>query len=467
MNPTMDVAKNYAQALVDIFSNADYSGSTTRYKNPQECWDRFEAMLEHLGRPGAGLKIVHIAGTNGKGTTSALCERMLRESGVRVGLFTSPHMHSFRERIRIDGALVSQDAVVRAMPRLRAASEAVGGSSPFEKLTALALLCFDDAKLEWAVLETGLGGRWDATNHATPAVCGITRIGFDHMNVLGSTLHQIAGEKAGIIKRGVPAFSVPQEPEAAAVLRSAAAAAGTNLTGDAPLEPAAALPEWLRLPHQAHNAALAMALVRSLAARGLLRDDADARARAVTATRWPARFEMLRPGLLRGARLVLDVAHNQPAIRALVDSLSAPPYAGAKLAVVLGVNKDKDLAAIVHEMRGLGPRVSGFVAVASSHPKATTASEVARIAVAQAPALAAADGGSAPPWRVAGSMAEALELAAALLTAQAAPAADAIVLCCGSVFIAAEMREEIARTDPALFADDDWVLEEREPPLVM
>ena len=149
----------YAAAVRSIFSNADYSGAATRYKNPQECWTRFEALLDRLGRPGAALHVVHIAGTNGKGTTSALCEAMLRESGVRVGLFTSPHLHCFRERIRIDGALVSREAVVAGMARVSAAAEAVGGASPFEKLTALALLCFDAAGVSWAVLETGLGGR--------------------------------------------------------------------------------------------------------------------------------------------------------------------------------------------------------------------------------------------------------------------------------------------------------------------
>jgi dihydrofolate synthase/folylpolyglutamate synthase len=414
-------------------------------------------MLDHLGRPGVSLKLIHIAGTNGKGTTSALCERMLRECGVRVGLFTSPHLHVFRERIRIDGALVSREAVVSAMEKVHAASLAVGGASPFEKLTALALVCFEASGIEWAVLETGLGGRWDATNHFKPVVCGICKIGFDHMNVLGSTLREIAGEKAGIIKPGIPAFSVPQEEEAAAVLRAAAAAAGTQLTLGEALPAAGPLPPWLAPPHQAHNAALATALVRSVAALGLLVDDAAACARALAAARWPARFELLQPSLLRGIPLLLDVAHNQPAIRALVQSV-ADAFDGAKLVVILGANRDKDLAAIIRETLAIGSRLAAIVAVESSHPKSTPAADVAQIGRAAA-------GEAKPPWLVASSMLDALGLAVEALGAEGHSAS--LVVCCGSVFVAAEMRQALARAEPALLGKDDWAHEDPEPQLVM
>ena len=173
MPPRLD----YASCVRYIFGNADFSGAAKRYQNPQENWRRFDALLDALGRPTAQLKVVHVAGTNGKGTTSALCEAMLRASGARVGLFTSPHLHTFRERIRLNGNLVSKGAVTAAMDRGTAAVESVGYASPFEKLSALAFVCFEEAGLEWIVLETGLGGRWDATNHYSPAVCGIARIG--------------------------------------------------------------------------------------------------------------------------------------------------------------------------------------------------------------------------------------------------------------------------------------------------
>ena len=229
-----DGANAYAECIRYLFSNADYSGTAKRYQNPTENWARFDALLQKLGRPAldGAVKIVHIAGTNGKGTTSALCDAMLRAGGARVGLFTSPHLHSFRERIRVDGKLVSREAVVAAVREVRAAVDTLdggGGASPFEKLTAAALVCFKNSGVEWAVLETGLGGRWDCTNHCAPSVCGVTKIGLDHMNVLGSTVEAIAGEKAGIIKAGVAAFAAPQEEAALAVLRAAATKVGTTL----------------------------------------------------------------------------------------------------------------------------------------------------------------------------------------------------------------------------------------------
>ena len=177
----------YAEAVDYVFENADYTGSAKRYANPQENWERFETLLAELQQPYEKLQVVHIAGTNGKGTTSALCDVMLRAStSGSVGLFTSPHLHCFRERIRVDGALVSKSAIVEALKVVKPAVAKLpdGYASPFEKLTALALVCFTTAGCKWAVMETGLGGRWDCTNHcAEPLVCGITKIGFDHMNV--------------------------------------------------------------------------------------------------------------------------------------------------------------------------------------------------------------------------------------------------------------------------------------------
>lgn len=258
---------DYAEAVRYIFANADFSASAKRYQNPEENWARFTRLLEMVGQPLQHLKVVHIAGTNGKGTTSALCDALLRESGAGpVGLFTSPHLHSFRERIRVDGRLVSKSAIVSALRVIRPAVERLGYASPFEKLTALALVCFRDAGAKWAVLETGLGGRWDCTNHCAPLVCGVTRVGLDHMNVLGSTIGAIAGEKAGIIKRGVPAMCVPQHEEALPVLEAAAARVGTPLEvvrGGAGGE--SALPRWLQPIHQQHNAAMALAMIVSLA----------------------------------------------------------------------------------------------------------------------------------------------------------------------------------------------------------
>lgn len=481
-----DVEAAYSAAVRYIFSNADFSGKGRRYQNPKDNWARFDRLLEALGRPLRELKCVHIAGTNGKGTTSALCDAMLRASGVgTVGMFTSPHVHSFRERIRIDGRLISKAAVVAGVRVVKPVVEALGYASPFEKLSALALVCFRSAGVEWAVLETGVGGRWDCTNHCAPLACGLNRVGFDHMNVLGDTLEKIAFEKAGILKAGVPAFSVPQHPEAMAVLSATADEVGAPLTlCEATDDDAAALPEWLSPRHQQHNVAMALAIMASLAARGHMRADAAAAWRAARdALAWPARFETFRPAPLLGSqRLVLDVAHNEPAVEALLASVAAK-WPTAPLVVIFGANSDKDVRAIVRHI-SRQPGLLSAIAVRSKHPKATPTGkillEVAAAAaspppqvgsvphVKSAPAAAQEVTAAAPaaesPWREAPTMLEALHLAAAALGG----ADDGVVLCCGSVFVAADMRGALAKEHPALFRADDWAFEEcNEPALLM
>lgn len=370
------MASVYHEAVRFIFGNANYSLNPL----PQEQrWQRFAQLLEATGRPHLGLRVVHIAGTNGKGTTSAIVDEMLRASGARVGLFTSPHLHSWRERIRIDGALVSKDEVVAAWEELRPHLQVETPFTPFEKLTALALVCFRRARLEWAVLETGLGGRFDCTNHIPlPAVTGLCRIGIDHVAVLGGTVGQIAWHKAGIIKRAVPAFSVPQPADARAVVEATALELAVPLafvSADDPLvahalelarrdgappgggEPSAAatdpLPTWLRPWHQRENFALAAAMVGSLAARGLLLPlhpappgPAAAAAglslpestlRAALRTSWPGRTELVSAppassggrGGVYEARIIFDVAHNEDAVRGLLRNLPriVPPTA--------------------------------------------------------------------------------------------------------------------------------------------
>lgn len=257
------------------------------------------------------------------------------------------------------------------------------------------------------------------------------------------------------------------------MLRAAAAAAGTSLTTEESMPPleaslpaGAAPPAWLSPPHQAANASLALAMVGSLAQRGLLPDKPAARGRALVSTRWPARYESLSPRALRGGKLLLDVAHNEPAVRALAAVVSGEGGSGdaggvGAVAVVCGANRDKDLPAILRELAALWPRASVAVAVASSHPKATPAEEVARAGAEAGGAPGA--GAPPPPWRTAASMLEALEVAAA------ATPPPQLVLCCGSVFVAAEMREALARAEPELFDAADWVFEASrgEPHLVM
>ena len=472
----------YAEAVRYIFSNADFSGSAKRYQNPQENWERFERLLELLGQPYKKLKVAHVAGTNGKGTTSALCDAMLRASDSgSVGLFTSPHLHSFRERIRVNGALVSKAAIVSALAIVKPAVETLGYASPFEKLTALALVCFTSAGCTWAVMETGLGGRWDCTNHCTPLVCGVTRIGLDHMNVLGSTIAAIAGEKAGILKAAVPAFCVPQHPEAMPVLEAAAAKCGAPLQLAERPDPAEggavgdgddALPFWLTPRHQQHNAAMAEAMLSSLLAEGHLEGfagEGGGRAKAEASWRtardhlsWPCRFELLEPSALRDSalpRLILDVAHNEPAMEALLASVGAA-WPSAACAVIFGANFDKDVSKIVSLIAAM-PQLALSIAVQSSHPKAVPTSQIIDECAKAAPE-------SVGRWRAAKSMVDALHLAAGTLPAPSQGSPSGLVVCCGSVFVAADMRAALAELEPSLFAAGDWVFEQRnEPHLLM
>jgi dihydrofolate synthase/folylpolyglutamate synthase len=462
---------SYAEAVKYIFANADFSGAAKRYQNPHENWQRFEQLLEAIGQPARRLKIVHIAGTNGKGTTSALCDTMLRASEAgSVGLFTSPHLHSFRERIRLDGRLVSKAAVVAALGVVRPAVESLGYASPFEKLTALALVCFVEAGCAWAVLETGLGGRWDCTNHSAPLVCGITRIGYDHMNVLGSTIGAIAGEKAGILKKATPAFCVPQEAEAMGVLTRVAEEVGAPLrlieSGE---EAASSLPRWLSPRHQQHNAAMATAMLSALAEGGHVRAGlASAWREAVRTVSWPCRFEVLRPSSLPShVSLLLDVAHNEPAVAALLTSVAAA-WPTAPIALVFGANGDKDVGKIVPMLRAMPGLVLG-VAVQSSHPKALPAARLL-----ESDGKKGGDGdsdGAAPPadapWVCAASMLEALEKAGAALHGAGATGGEGLVVCCGSVFVAADMRYAVATQQRDLFAEEDWVWEQGSEAMLM
>ncbi len=205
----------YEAALDYIYRFTDYEQkSATRYAPENFDLARMERLLAQLGNPHREFSCVHVAGTKGKGSTSAMIASILEAAGYRVGLFTSPHLHTFRERIRVDGGLIHPQEVAGLIERMQPCVEEVPGITTFEIITALALLHFLQRKVDLAVLEVGLGGRLDATNVITPEVAVITSLSYDHMYLLGNTLAEIATEKAGIIKPGVPVVSSPQESEA-------------------------------------------------------------------------------------------------------------------------------------------------------------------------------------------------------------------------------------------------------------
>ncbi len=307
--------------------------------------DRMRLLSARIGNPERAQPCFHIAGTNGKGSTSAMIEAIQRAQGRRTGLYTSPHLVAIGERIQVDRVPLSDAAVVALAERLRPHYEAIRVEDPenaptfFELITAAALLEFAERKVDVAILETGLGGRLDATNDCAPEVCVITSIGLDHQEYLGPTLAAIAAEKAGILKPGVPCVvgEVPTEAEAVIVARAREVGAPLHFVRD---RFAAGLPETnLVGEHQRRNAGAAL-LACELAKR-LPVDDAKARA-ALRSVEWAGRWQEFR--LVDGRRLIVDGSHNEEGIRAvapLLAALNSPTV----IVGALGVDRARPLVA--------------------------------------------------------------------------------------------------------------------------
>jgi len=361
--------------------------------------ERIETLLEALGNPERRYTLVQVAGTNGKGSVAAMLAAILKADGRRVGLYTSPHLVSFRERIRVDGEAIAEDDVADGFDAI-ATLVARLDATMFEASTALALDHFAREAVDVAVLEVGLGGRLDATTVGTPAVTAIARIDLDHQEVLGATLAAIAAEKAAIIRSGV-AVSAAQAPEAADVLLARAAAVGVPLLMEGrelsvrvrarDLEAQtidAAGPGWrlegLRLPllgvYQPSNALVALAAARTLGVRDAACREGLARAR------WPGRFEVLRA---RDRIVVLDGAHNPAGAAALAASLTEW-FGTTPLTLVFGALRDKDAPGM---LAALAPRARRLIFTASSSPRAARP-EALRDAAPHGAALELAD--SAP-----------------------------------------------------------------------
>lgn len=324
--------------------------------------DNTHRLLRALDLPPPGQRFIHVAGTNGKGSTCAFMHSILKEAGVRAGLFTSPHLIEFRERIRDANRLISSAEVSDGITRLRAIVSDWDPHPTFFELTfALAMDWFRMRRLDWVILETGMGGRLDATNAITPAVSVITPIGFDHTQILGHTLGEIAFEKAGIIKPGVPVVSAPQEPEALRVIERAAAEKGSRLVVvDEVLNALLGLAGR----HQSWNAAVA---VRALQESGLVFSEQTIRD-GLRKTEWPARFQRLDPNT------ILDGAHNPPAARELAESWQHE-FGDAKAAIIFGGSTGKDTAAILRELAPVAARwiLTGFDSPRAMAPESVKA----------------------------------------------------------------------------------------------
>lgn len=296
------------------------------------------------GHPHEKLRFIHVAGTNGKGSTCAMLERIYREAGLRVGLFTSPHLVHFSERIQVNRTPISEADVIRLVREFRALlREFPTDAHPtfFEVVLVLALRCFVEQKCELVILETGLGGRLDATNIVTPLASVITNVQFDHQRWLGHSIGAIAAEKAGIIKPGVPVITGASEPEALPVMQETARRMHsplTRVTAEHTQHPPVsdtALPllGW----HQKLNAAVAVATVQALQEQ-LPVSDAALR-KGLSSVQWPGRLQLVvRPN---GQKLLLDGAHNPAGAATLCAALTGH-FPDQKPALILGILEDKD-----------------------------------------------------------------------------------------------------------------------------
>ncbi|MEP6955414.1 MAG: folylpolyglutamate synthase/dihydrofolate synthase family protein [Chthoniobacterales bacterium] len=301
-------------------------------------------LLIALGVPAPKQRIVHVAGTNGKGSVCAMIDAIARAAGYRTGLFTSPHLVTFRERIQVNGEMISETETAEGLSMIR---DLVAEWEPhptfFEIATALGLHHFRASRCEIIVLETGMGGRLDATNAITPVVSALTPIDLDHQKWLGQTLPEIAGEKAGIIKPGVPVVSAEQLPDVRTILAARAAETGSELIFVSG-EPRAEV--GLHGAHQRRNAALAVAALRA----GKIEVSDRAVIDGWAGVAWPARFQLWYE------RLVIDGAHNPAGARALVQTWQET-FGHDKATLILGLFADKHAAAIYEELSQIAEAV--------------------------------------------------------------------------------------------------------------
>jgi dihydrofolate synthase/folylpolyglutamate synthase len=362
----------YASAIRWLAEHTDHERLRLIRYNPETFnLDRMRRLLKALGEPHKQLRFVHIAGTKGKGSTVAMLSSMLQACGYTIGAYTSPHLVDLRERIAINGQMISHADLTEIFKTIKSKARQIGDDKPtfFEVLTAAAIRYFADQAVDLAILETGLGGRLDSTNVVKPEVCGITQISFDHMNILGSKLTQIAAEKAGIMKKGVPCLTVEQDASVIKVFRAAAEETETPLqvvgkdiefsyrfeanrelgphTRVCLTTPAGTydhVPVPLKGEHQALNCGLALAILDKLRERGFKATEEQITL-GLTRTHLPGRMELA----WNEPRVLLDGAHNAASIQALIRSIGAHiPY--DSLVVIFGCGEDKDIYGMLKQI---------------------------------------------------------------------------------------------------------------------
>ncbi len=395
----MDIEAKYQEALDYLYKFIDYSMTRNmRYSEDKFNLDRMRRFMDFFDNPQASYPVIHVAGTKGKGSTSALIAYALHEEGYKVGFYTSPHLHDFCERIQVDFAPMLHEEMIQIVEEMKPKIPLVEEITTFELMTSMAFLYFRQKKVDLAVIEVGLGGRLDATNVVQPMVSVITSLSLDHTNVLGDTLAKISFEKGGIIKENTPVIVSPQKEEALLVLKKIAeerdapiylvgkdylyAQAAKSLVGQNfyvwPKEDQNAVnayiesagredwePKKFQIPllgfHQVQNAATAYTTLVILRGLGLKISDQSIRA-GFSKVVWPGRFEILN----RRPFFVIDSAHNRESalrLRNAVDDY----FPGIPVVLVFGASEDKDIDGMLVELL---PRVKLVVTTKSIHPRA-------------------------------------------------------------------------------------------------
>ena len=391
--------------------------------------DAIRGICAALGDPQLKFRSIHVAGTNGKGAVCAMIDACLRADGLRIGRYTSPHLVRINERFFLDGAPIADEALERAADKVfhadsssnsnssssNSSSNSIYGLTFFEALTAVAFLVYAEAKVDYAVLETGLGGRLDATNVCRPELSVITKIGLDHCDWLGDTVEKIAAEKAGIIKKGVPIVLGKNDPAVVAVVKARASEVGAPFVYAPDVADESEIPDGFSLvgSFNRENAVTAIAALKTL---GLTKGMAGGLGNVV----WPGRFQ-------RVGRFIIDGAHNPPAARALAAALRKyAPFAGSVPTLVAGFCGDKD---VDETLRILAPFVKKGIAVRTNNPRSLDPAELARkMESAGIPAISC------------DSIHLALEkLGSVPKKMRSVPSDEAVdVLICGSLFLAGE-----------------------------
>ena len=445
---------DYRESIAQLLTLVDHERNLVTGPRQKAIYDltRMEALLGRLGSPENQVPAVHIAGTKGKGSTAALCDAALHAAGLSTGFYSSPHLHTFRERIRRNSEPISQGEFAALVEGLWPFHEefkrdpAIGPLTLFEFLTGMAFQCFAENRTDVQIVEVGLGGKLDATNALDAGVCVITSISLDHMAILGDTIGEIAADKAGIIKPGSTVVIAPQTPEALSPILAACQekdAAPILVGRDVTWEEGRSGTDGqhfkvrgrngeyeLYMPllgtHQLENAASAVAALEALGSQGI---DVSAKAMEVGFEKvsWPCRMEILS----RSPLLVADGAHNVYSVESLLTSL--PDYLEYdRLILVAGFSRDKNVEGMA---RALGEKADIIVATASRHPRSMQAVEVADLFPESGkPVLA-----STP--------AEALGIAMKI-----AEKKD-LVLATGSLFLAAEIREVALGIEPEIYPE--------------